>query len=50
MYLVGYGACKPQETAFMRFIRTPEAQAIIARHNLAPVYTHAAESEPHHGQ
>src|SRR5574343_575502 len=50
MYLVGYCACKPQETAFMRFISTPEVKAIIARHNLAPGYTHATESEPHHGQ
>lgn len=50
MYLVGYGECKPQETAFMRFIRSPQAQVIIEQHHLAPVYARATENETRHGQ
>ena len=38
LYLVGYGKASPAEQDFLPFIRSPQVQEIIARHQLASVY------------
>jgi len=38
LYLVGYGKASPAEQDFLQFIRSSQAQEIIARHHLVSVY------------